>query len=54
MGDIIAVLALLFPVLIMAMVVRWVRMIRVNSEKQIQQNKEIISLLKENKEGGSQ
>ena len=47
MGDIIAALALLFPVFIVAMVVRWVRIIRVNSEKQIQQNEEIISLLKE-------
>ncbi|WP_186759567.1 hypothetical protein [Planococcus sp. CPCC 101016] len=54
MGDIIAALALLFPVFIVAMAVRWVRMIRINSEKQIQQNKEIISLLKENKERGSQ
>ena len=50
MGDIIAVVALLFPIFIVAIAFRWVRMIRVNSEKQIQQNEEIISLLKESRE----
>ncbi|WP_268951296.1 hypothetical protein [Planococcus soli] len=42
MGDSIAAFAL-----------RWVRMIRLNSEKQIEQNQEMIALLKESaKESG--
>lgn len=48
MGDAIATFALLIPLFIAAIALRWVRMIRLNSEKQIQQNEEIISLLKEN------
>lgn len=47
MGDIIAALAVLIPVFIAAIALRWVRMIRFNSEKQIEQNQEIIALLKE-------
>lgn len=37
----------LIPILLVALLLRWVRIIRVNSEIQIEQNKEIIYLLKE-------
>ena len=37
----------LIPILLVALVLRWVRIIRINSEIQIEQNKEIISVLKE-------
>ena len=53
MGDAIAALAILVPIFIAAMALRWVRMIRLNSEKQIQQNEEIITLLKESSKGDS-
>ncbi|MFY3792327.1 hypothetical protein ACOQFO_11695 [Ureibacillus sp. MALMAid1270] len=49
-AAIIDVLFTLIPILIVALLLRWVRIIRVNSEIQIEQNKEIISLLKEIKE----
>lgn len=52
MGDAIAAFAIFVPVFIAAMAWRWVRIIRVNSEKQIQQNEEIIGLLKENMREG--
>lgn len=53
MGDIIAIFAVLVPIFIGAFALRWVRMIRLNSEKQIEQNQEIIALLKEStKESG--
>lgn len=47
MGDFVAAVAILVPIFIAAMALRWVRMIRLNSEKQIEQNQEIIALLKE-------
>lgn len=50
MGDIIAVFALLVPVFIAAVALRWVRIIRSNSERQIEQNEEIIALLKKSNE----
>ncbi|MFJ3386114.1 MULTISPECIES: hypothetical protein [unclassified Lysinibacillus] len=49
-GDMVGMVGALFaliPILLVALVLRWVRIIRVNSEIQIEQNKEIISLLKE-------
>ncbi|MDD1503910.1 hypothetical protein PVA17_14275 [Lysinibacillus sp. CNPSo 3705] len=49
-GDAVGMVGALFaliPILLVALVLRWVRIIRVNSEIQIEQNKEIISLLKE-------
>lgn len=46
MGNIIATLAILVPIFIAAMALRWVRIIRSNSERQIEQNEEIIALLK--------
>lgn len=49
-GDQEAILAVLFtviPILVVALLLRWVRIIRVNSEIQVEQNKEIITLLKE-------
>ncbi len=49
-GDttgIIGALFALIPILLVALVLRWVRIIRMNSEIQTEQNKEIISLLKE-------
>lgn len=45
--DIIGLLFALLPVLLVALVLRWIRIIRINSDLQIEQNKEIISLLKE-------
>lgn len=47
MGDFIAAFFILSPIFIAAIALRWVRILRLNSEKQIQQNEEIISLLKE-------
>lgn len=49
-GDAVAMIAPLFtliPILFIALLLIWVRIIRVNSKIQIEQNKEIISLLKE-------
>ncbi|CAM5222874.1 YvrJ-like protein OS=Ureibacillus acetophenoni OX=614649 GN=SAMN05877842_12134 PE=4 SV=1 [Ureibacillus acetophenoni] len=49
-GDQVAIIGSLFtiiPILLVALIIRWVRIIRVNSEIQIEQNKEIIALLKE-------
>ncbi|HWL23776.1 MAG TPA: hypothetical protein VNR38_08505 [Ureibacillus sp.] len=46
-GDLMATLLTLIPLLLIVFVIRWIRIIRLNSEIQIQQNKEIISLLKE-------
>jgi hypothetical protein len=37
----------LIPIVLVALVIRWIRLIKLNSEEQIQQNREIISLLKE-------
>lgn len=49
-GGMIAMIGPLFgliPILLVALILRWVRIIRINSEIQIEQNKEIISVLKE-------
>ncbi|MGI2328295.1 hypothetical protein [Planococcus sp. YIM B11945] len=46
MGDILAGGVVLFPFLLGALVLRWLRIIRINSEKQVEQNQEIITLLK--------
>jgi hypothetical protein len=35
------------PIIIVALLIRWVRFIKENSDLQVEQNKEIISLLKE-------
>jgi len=45
MNDIIPGLIMLLPLLILAFVLRWVRLIKINSEYQVEQNKQIISLL---------
>ncbi len=34
------------PIIILAFLIRWVRLIKVNSDIQVKQNEEIISLLK--------
>ncbi|SDJ14910.1 hypothetical protein [Salimicrobium halophilum] len=34
-----------FPIIIVAFLIRWVRLIKINSDKQVEQNKRIISLL---------
>lgn len=47
MGDIIGALFILTPIFIVALAFRWIRQIRLNSEKQIEQNNEIIVLLKD-------
>ncbi|WP_298831338.1 hypothetical protein [uncultured Planococcus sp.] len=51
MGDFIGAIFILIPIFIAAIALRWVRILRLNSEKQIQQNEEIISLLKESARG---
>ncbi|MBA2176120.1 hypothetical protein H0266_14580 [Halobacillus locisalis] len=35
------------PVILVAFLIRWIRLIKVNSDIQVEQNKEIIALLKE-------
>jgi len=35
------------PIIIVAFLIRWIRFIKENSDLQVEQNKEIISLLKE-------
>ncbi len=50
MGDIIGTFFMLIPIFIVAFAFRWIRQIRLNSEKQIEQNNEIIALLKESRE----
>ncbi len=35
------------PIILLALLLRWIRIIRINSEIQIEQNKKIILLLKE-------
>jgi len=37
---------LLLPLLIVAFFIRWVCLIKINSDKQVEQNKEIIGLLR--------
>ncbi|MDQ0271734.1 hypothetical protein [Cytobacillus purgationiresistens] len=45
MIDIIPALITLLPLFILAFVLRWVRQIKINSEIQVEQHKQIISLL---------
>ncbi|WP_291759564.1 hypothetical protein [Lysinibacillus sp. UBA5990] len=45
-GDMVGLLFPLTPILLVAKLFRWVQIIWVNIEIQIEQNKEIISLLK--------
>lgn len=47
MGDIVAAIFYLLPLLILALIVRWIRHIKINSEIQVEQNKEMIKLLQE-------
>ena len=35
------------PIIIVALLIRWIRFIKENSDLQVEQNKEIISLLRE-------
>jgi hypothetical protein len=37
----------LIPIILVALVIRWIRLIKLNSEEQVKQNKEIITLLRE-------
>ena len=46
-GDIIGLLFALIPILLVALVLRWVRIIRINSDLQIEQNREMIAILRE-------
>lgn len=48
--EYIGVLFTLLPVIVVAFIIRWVRLIKVNSDIQIEQNKEIIALLKREKD----
>jgi hypothetical protein len=45
MSDLIGSMAVLIPIILGAFVLRWIRIIRLNSEQQTQQNKEIIALV---------
>ena len=47
MGDIVGIIFILVLVFIAAIALRWIRIMRINSEKQVEQNEEIIGLLKE-------
>lgn len=51
LGDlftvIVTILFTLIPLLLFAFLLRWIRILRVNSEIQIKQNEEMISLLKQ-------
>lgn len=46
MSDLIPAILTLLPLLILAFVFRWIRQIKDNSELQVEQNKQIIALLK--------
>ncbi len=50
MGIGVGILIYLIPIILVAFVIRWIRLIMLNSEEQVQQNKEIITLLTELKE----
>ncbi|MBP3951667.1 hypothetical protein [Bacillus suaedae] len=50
MGESIVVLLYLIPIILVALVIRWIRIIMLNSEEQVKQNQEIITLLRELKE----
>lgn len=45
-GDILGTLFVFLPLILAALLLRWVRIIRVNSEIQIEQNKEIMDQAK--------
>ncbi|WP_134704996.1 hypothetical protein [Ammoniphilus sp. YIM 78166] len=45
-GIIISLLSMLLPLVIVAFFIRWAWVIKINSDKQVEQNKEIIDLLK--------
>lgn len=47
MGDFIAAIITILPIIIVAFLIRWVRIIKVNSDIQVEQNKQIISLLEQ-------
>ncbi|WP_197061387.1 hypothetical protein [Halobacillus sp. BBL2006] len=46
MAPIGAIIYLLF-ILLLAFVIRWIRMIKKNTDKQVEQNEELLALLKE-------
>lgn len=46
MSDLIPAILTLLPLVILAFVFRWIRQIKDNSELQVEQNKQIIALLK--------
>ncbi|MEK9197254.1 hypothetical protein ACH0B5_05295 [Ureibacillus sp. 179-F W5.1 NHS] len=45
MGEFIAAVITVLPIIIVAFLIRWIRIIKVNSDIQVEQNKQIISLL---------
>ncbi|MBL4953714.1 hypothetical protein RCG24_11460 [Neobacillus sp. OS1-32] len=47
MNNFIPGLIALLPLILFAFVLRWIRLIKINSEIQVDQNKKIISLLEE-------
>jgi ribosomal protein L30/L7E len=46
MGSLFGFLFSLLPLLILAFVLRWIRLLKINSERQVEQNEEIIGLLR--------
>ncbi|MDV2684019.1 hypothetical protein RYX56_06490 [Alkalihalophilus lindianensis] len=50
MGIGIGTFLYLIPIILVALVIRWIRLIMLNSDEQVKQNIEIITLLREIKE----
>ncbi|MDI7741071.1 hypothetical protein QMK38_03575 [Lysinibacillus fusiformis] len=49
MGDFVATILTVLPLIVLAIIIRWIRQIKINSDTQVEQNKQIIKLLQENK-----
>lgn len=47
MGELFAAIFYLLPLIILALMIRWIRLIKLNSEIQVEQNKQIIKLLQQ-------
>ncbi|MBX0358473.1 hypothetical protein [Halobacillus sp. Nhm2S1] len=45
MDVLVPTLLMFFPIIVLAFLIRWVRLIKNNSDIQVEQNKKIISLL---------
>ncbi|MFC0524491.1 hypothetical protein ACFFGV_13025 [Pontibacillus salicampi] len=47
--DVVGSILVLLPLILIAFVIRWVRIIKQNTDKQVQQNEIIIDYLRKNK-----